>query len=1701
MDKTKSGGITALRGFDYQATVILDLLFEHFDTHGASARVRPEGEDDLDLKWENTDGSSCQKFIQIKKPREDSNNYTPTNEAWTLSEIAKQLIPGALRNLANNPYQQIWLLGDNIETEIEALVAAGNSSPQDAPNSYWLLIHLLSRIKPLKRSSISKKDKTKLMRWRPKATLFSKPDTAEAELVKTYTQRLSEVSSDTDIINIYLDEVQKHHSTLPDIIARIRVRPNYGSEEDITHKIYERLKQEYGLSVSIVENTLFRNLRGFINDISKQPGRDFNKEEFELELRSVWPTMMPNRELPQLDKEHISRNDLSALFTTNWSGNALEIVGPSGSGKTMLAAEAGKQSVQTAPNREVIYLTIRPDTELRDALAGVAFHLRRIGINQPFSIAVNNSDATESVLEKLAHAMSASPREVLLLADLTQGVCSESFARDLATFIRNLSSEGCRLAVLGQERAFRKLNSLDRKQLDIKTVDVRGFSFDEFSKLVSLNHKNPDSALLQEVFRKVTAGRSVGLYAKLARSLADASSLEKMMELSSMSAEDILEHAERQRFNCISDNARPAAEKLTCFALPFSRSEAEAVFMHDNVGTAIHELWDLGLLRGTGGDDYEMHETIRAGLEKTIALGTRQEAHKALASHYANLADVTAEVFHLEQAGSKTEAERTAKEAFLQGKNWRKLFKLVTTRQLITPQEVIDTVTLSERIEGVYFLADILARLDESIDANTIFSTIQARPQRFFNDYQWSSALIEACLAADSDYLHKLVHFCMGTTHVSELRSNGLSTISFKAKQLGCPLGQETLDFFDRSTQDEKRLLTPFLLGFHTREAFTRALNFIENDKINSHGNRQSQPSGYNLTLCDQEGVIAFLASLPDIPATEMFLNHSPLLGELTTIVWQNRHLLKTNSIEILKAKEHEPTILKAAIRVLALLAEPSLSSLCKPLAQDKDNPVRTIAAFAPALTPAAVDPSQYETIMFDLQQDFEDRMTAFGILASVGVDLGALYNRLHEIETDPTQLKIWGFFFLQFTIKTPFAEAIPLLEKELWATQTDNHSIFVGALMGLGQLPTPAATSLLIKSLAHPDRSVRNTAIVALGKKRTKAALEPLKRYFRAEKDRNVKATLMTAIVASGAESVSDLESAHCQDDTLSLWKCVLAARTRDKSFAPKLVELANNTSNHWQIRRAAINAAGFLPYDVALVKMLPIMRERSPLSLDNQQALNTHSFLSWLLLNESINLRPRFARSKEDFIKLIEGLLKDSSNNVIDTLGMAPESETANWLYNRLKSHGWPEEQSAPDKVISELHIPLLQSAVLRSLRRSKHGDMIKSVFSDTDQYWIAMKCILEIYRLELAHIDTDEIKGIISQSSIADASRLELIVSRLPKVSPSPKAVTRHTHQSTLSEPTKRLTGYKEILVAIENNSLSGLQSPIELKPLTPDQFHHLVQVLNPINDIHDGYTERYVPGIVFEQNGHSVAQRQLTSTGTSDPVSAWIRPALVAANSFDITIQWHEELLASQFQKTYIQRLVACLSRGDKAEIFYRELYQHSHLLLPYICTYEARQQIEQFIDDRIIPLLTTYASSGTDEIFEGICGLAGIVNSPAIDKVLSTLFERWTSHFKGRQRDSYKEASHHWWRTFHALTEHPRFEYIQDWYNHLSPVIQAPLPWYHKQDVTRVLERDKRFYIELESQLFASEDWEHFYEDEIERLQEAAERQFKQVEHR
>ena len=512
-----SGGISAIKGFDYQATVILARLFDHFDRHAVTARARPEGIDDLDLSW-TADCAEHRRYEQIKKPREDNDgNLNPT--PWTLPAITEDLLPNTIRHLAGNSHTQMWLLGDQVDDAVSSLVAAGEHAAAAAAGPYWNAVHRLARNEAIGAIKSEQSIRQKLRRWRI-PDLPADPAEALLKIVAEFGDFAGK-SGVADVADQYRINAPQLHNCLPGVLARTTIVPGYGTEQEVVQRVYHLLEQRYALQRPVIENTLFRNLRGFINDISKQPGRSFDQEELEFELRSVWPRMIPIKDAPPVGLEHVARRDLAEQFTTRWRGKALEAVGISGSGKTTLAAEVVELSRSVDPDRLVYYAEVRTGVGLRDVLVGVAFHLRRLGIQEPFAVSVENGPADDEALTRLARSYSTIPQEILLLVDLVEGGCSTAFARDLASFIRALSSHACRIAVLGQESALRELSALDRDQHGVRRLDIRGFGFEEFVTLVAHYHPDPDRATLDNIYQRVTAGRAAGLFARLGQSLAE----------------------------------------------------------------------------------------------------------------------------------------------------------------------------------------------------------------------------------------------------------------------------------------------------------------------------------------------------------------------------------------------------------------------------------------------------------------------------------------------------------------------------------------------------------------------------------------------------------------------------------------------------------------------------------------------------------------------------------------------------------------------------------------------------------------------------------------------------------------------------------------------------------------------------------------------------------------------------------------------------------------------------------------------------------------------------------------------------------------------------------------------------------------------------------------------------------------------------
>jgi hypothetical protein len=245
-------------------------------------------------------------------------------------------------------------------------------------------------------------------------------------------------------------------------------------------------------------------------------------------------------------------------------------------------------------------------------------------------------------------------------------------------------------------------------------------------------------------------------------------------------------------------------------------------------------------------------------------------------------------------------------------------------------------------------------------------------------------------------------------------------------------------------------------------------------------------------------------------------------------------------------------------------------------------------------------------------------------VLASAGADLGDIYLRLKAIESDPQKAQGWDFWFLTLCIQAPFPGAIPLLEDFMKSADQSGIHIIVSALMKLGELPVPTATAMLIRALDHPNLRVRQCAAIGLSQRRARPALASLINQSAKEGVEALGAGLATAIVASGPRSVADLQDRHHSPE-IEIWRCILAMRLRDTSIADRIVTIAGDPAQNWQLRRAAIFAAGRLPYEAALERIVPVvMAERSPLTIDGNSSFLCHAVCHPLFCVERKAWRP---------------------------------------------------------------------------------------------------------------------------------------------------------------------------------------------------------------------------------------------------------------------------------------------------------------------------------------------------------------------------------------------------------------------------------------------------------------------------------------------
>nr|WP_315594884.1 hypothetical protein [uncultured Cupriavidus sp.] len=1674
-----SGGRIAISGFDYQAVVILDQLFDHFDQHASDARARPEGADDLDLLWTES-GRDCCRHVQVKKPRETDKSM-PKRQPWRLSEVAEELLPDTLDRLAVSNSQQTWILGDAVQPQVRRLIAAGNTAANQEADLYWSVVHLMARAAIL--DQIPGGQRRLLLKWR-----FENPpniaNDARDFLIASYGQRLSAANVGAEITSRYSTQVTWIAEHLPDVLARVEILDNYGSEAEVGQRFRERLQREYGLSSEVVVDNLFGNFRSFINDVAKRPGEQIDRRSFEVQLRSAWPQMSAATAPPTPPEKGILRPDLTDALVKPGVAAVIEVVGISGSGKTTLAAQSAASLANYDPGRIPIYVRVRENAAFRDVMSGISFYLLRQGIPDLFGLAVLSKPADDTVIHRLAEICSGLSQRVQLMLDLVDGASNAQFGRDLGRFARALTPGSCRLVVFGQQSAFSALSPVEASSAGIVVVNMRGFRREEFITLVGHYHAGADRNVLWDVYSRVTVGRQAGLYAKLAEALARQPSLDAMVAIAGKPPQDMISAAEQNRFGRLPPGVRDAAERLVCFSLPYRRQDAEAAFPDENVSAAIKALVDLGLLRTETDGLLEMHETVRAGLESGIASAVRQSAHVTLAKWYSGLGDIAAQIFHLDKAGRSAEADILARETFLAGDAWGSLASYVTRKELVTAQEIVAAAGQPGRIADFYLLPFILEECAPDDDSSLMNMLVQQRP-RYFGDYDWMHHVVKAILALNPSRFQELLVFTVCQSANAEERRQALTWLLTAARNGRRSSALEIVDFAKSQPEDVQRLLLPALLQAGGRAALTLAFDIFARP-TDKKADRYPFWRGVKLTVERYEDVVEILAALPKKPVRMMIAIGSLAFGPIGSLIWAARHQLRPFCVAILKSKDGEVEIKATAWRVLIFIGYPALETLVDPLAPD---PVpQDYALLGPAFSPTAYDVGRYEQLLFDLVAPSSSRQAALTVLLLLGADLGALRSRLAYLRDDPLASH-WDALFMLVFVKHPFAAGVPLLRAELASSSATTlpPGFLVPCLITVSEAEWPDVTDLLMEGVQHSDLAIRSASAAGLVCRRSLRAREVLRQRIAVEPDPQIVNLLARALSASGPTSAKDLVTAFASPD-IDLWQCIIAMRTRDEGFAPQLVKFATNSSANWIVRRAAIWAAGRLPFSAALQMIAPqVLAESSPLTIDSDESLQAHGSIIGLLENGASRL---LHKGEAKFVEGIASILEEQWSDLIAPGSLPSPIDAARWLYTSLMDEPSPRGVL---RLLNGVRVPLLHAAVARSFRHCGRPQYIEDVLASTSSVWLAVKCLQELRSVRVNDPDLGQrLRRILATSPCGSAPLLDRIVAEMEE-GQRQSGTIRVAPSAPIGpsvRPTSQLLDYSEAVRALRGTPDIGVDTgqPLALSRLEREEVQKLIALADPANDPQSSVV-RFTPMMTFTAKGHMVAQESSTSTG-STPISARLRPAIAAANRFDLPMPWHNDRLRWPWIDTYGPQFIASIGAQGDADRLYQALDSDADILLPFLGRPEGLKATELLLNEKLAPILHRYVLMGDDAFFESLCNLVQRVESPAAVPILSGLLGRWASH-TGSPRSANIELS----RGFVRLREHPRFRDVPGWRRTLENALDANMWWFDRQDIFRILEGDPGSYVIVESQLVREENWAHFRRSEIDSLDEAAERLF------
>jgi len=1687
-----SGGETAIRGFDYQATVILDEIMTHFAAWGADGFVRPEGEDDLDL-FEGLGPIRNVVHVQIKKPRQNATGELSPS-AWTIAEAVGELLPQSVVRLARPFCRQVWILGDKVSPDLASVIALGKAAPSQA---YLSLIHLLGRNEAIRYKGLGSSPRRRIQIWRPSPVPGLTIEENIQKMIDVFRLFAGREGLNATELQDYEEAIERLQTSLPSLLSRIEIKVSNGLESEVVERVNARLSAQYQLSPTIVGDTLFRNLRGFVNDISKQHGRSFGSGEFDYEIATVWPEMVPIKIPPELEKDHVHRKDITSALLTSDS-KIVEVVGVSGSGKSSLAAEAIERIEKESERNLSYYVEVRKTTRFRDVLAGLTFRLRRFGADFAFDSAVDGTSSNEGAAVRVGRALSDLNRPVSIFLDLVEGSCDSEFSRDLCTFVRQIAkgTANCRVIALGQERTLKEFSEFDRKAIGVVQVDVRGFEFDELLHLATARQSSLSRESLWDLFGRVTKGRSAGLVAARARSIADMSQNLAQQVLDGASPEEMIGRADVERFERISTLALNAAKKLVCFVLPFSATEAASAFPNDNVRHAIVEMLDLALLRRYDETSFEMHETVRAALESYLPLSISRAAHAELASWYVRRQDAPAVIFHLDAADRHSEACAVARDEFLHGRSWSALRDYAVAHQLISKQEAIGLFEHGKENGQSYFLLEFFrGGAGPDVTDALIVQLRTSSPPEPSVDFSWTCNLMQAILYSDSDRLLQLLEYSLEVPETQVGRDQRFGYLQIALSRVEIQFQQECVNLFSRESADAKHRMLPIFVASGRRDVMRVAFGFLEkNPELLMRGRGASH--NIRLNVVDVARVREFLAALPSRDNAQMLARRSALLEPFLGPIWAQRHALRKFCVQLLEDSDPEPTVMQGAARVLIALGEPSLLKLCDG-ARTLDQSTRTFFEFLPALVPWLANRAEYEKKILDTTLEIKDRMSAIFPVLALGSDIGVLLEKLKQ--SDLTQANLWEFLILRSAVFRPFSAGISAVAQKI---KSGDKDVTLGSLVaGFGRLGGIEARRLLLDALDHSDPNVRAAAVITLAQVRDRHALHDLVARLGVETDVAMAQNLIVAIAASHPDAEVMEKIDWSRVPSARIWRSIMAGRLRNVREVVEIADVATDVSQRWQVRRAAVLAAGRLGDQPTLEKIRDsLSKERSPFDGDKTYNLVGHELALNMLSNGLPFLFEKFLDEKAQFIDFVAEQFNHTLLHTVPQGQLPPGQEVAAWMYDQLIAHNYPSSKAGVDAFIDRLQIPIVQAALLRSLRMASRYDLIEEEASTAYSAWYLMRCVVELRHNQRNDPPLRErVDAIIAASPWGSNGLMQNLVPDTFGIVVSQPMAGQPPTSTTTPEVVRRKfveVTVREIEAALDGSIKLDESLPLRLFIESEDRYKELVRDLDPENDYVRDSTRK--PAFLrFTASGYLVNDGQHNRKENRANLRASLRPVIAAVNHWDVPIPWHSRMLEEDRFDAYAGKFVDCLAVCGDLTVFYREMERYEGTLMPSILSSKIRaENIQPVVNESMVPFLARYLGSGHDAFLVGLCTVAGHIKSSAVDDVLEGLLARWHGRFNLAEPSPQHNENIDFWVAFHRLSRHPRFDNIRDWDIRLEEILRGLMDGHQRDEVLNTLCRSSRMYRTIETQLFRRWTLTNYRNDIVDILENEADRLFR-----